>query len=305
MTDLLPDALMAHIESAYAVRLGTASCITRGIESDAWRVETERGPVALLLYPAWRTFEELSWVHLLIVGVDRTVPEAVAPLAARDGATLFRHEDRLVALFPFVRGDILDRENPLLRVEAARLLARIHLAMLAIPDLGPRPASGLDAPQAWMRPPDPPELIDPNLDRTIEDLAAKDNLLTGPIHGDYYRGNVFTRDRRIVAVIDWTEARHDWLIKELAWCKWEFAKTRSSDDWHEDRARAYLDAYAAEGGPVPRDEYPLVTLFVRHRLREEIRLYHAALNRGLDWWNKEYFESEVRAFEVLRGRPSL
>lgn len=291
---------ISRLESHYSLNVMHLLPLEPGEESRAWRLETNRGFFVLMDYPAWRTPDECAWVHHLVSGIARTVPEAVAPVAALDDSTLLVDGGRLFALFPYLEGVPLDRENSRLRAVAASLLARIHRAGLSLSLPGPRPPSGPNAPSAWPRPPCPPELADPALDALLGHLEAGARpLITGPIHGDYYRRNILCRRELVAGVIDWMEARVTWLVRELAWSTWEFAKSSSGDRLLPDRAQDFLDTYLAAGGPVPWAELDLVIPFIRARLRDEVGLYLAARERGLDW-DAEYAEEEIRAFNDLR-----
>lgn len=168
-----------------------------------WRVESVDGPLVLHASPAWRGKEELAWLHDLLRFTARQAPEAVAPLPARDSSTLIAHEDWWLSLFPFVPGAFLDHEDAVQRDAAARLLARMHRAMLGWKAPGRRPSP----PPARLAPiPDPSELVDAALDVWRAGLAGS-TAARGAIHGDYYRRNVLWHDGHISGVIDWFESR--------------------------------------------------------------------------------------------------
>lgn len=270
-----------------------------GEEAQVWRVESVDGPLVVHASPAWRSNEELGWVHGLLRFTARQAPEAVAPLPTHDGSSLVPHDDRWLSLFPFVSGMFLDREDAVQREAAARLLARMHRAMLGWKAPGRRPSP---IPARVPPIPDPPELVDAALDAWRAGLATSaESLARGPIHGDYYRRNVFWQDGRISGVIDWFESRIAYLIEEVAWSTWEFAKTAAGDDLHLERAQGFLAAYLDEGGPVSSRGFQHFVSAIRWRLRDEVRLALAAASRGLPW-DPGYTAEEIRAFERL---PSL
>jgi len=272
-----------------------------GEEAQVWRVESIDGPLVVHASPAWRGTEELAWIHGLLRFTARQAPEAVAPLPARDGSTLIPHQDWWLSLFPFVPGAFLDREDAVQREAAARLLARMHRAMLGWKAPGRRPNS---TPAQLPPIPDPPELVDAALDAWRAGLAASvESLTRGPIHGDYYRRNVLWHDDRISGVIDWFESRIAYLIEEIAWSTWEFAKTAAGDDLHLDRAQDFLAAYLDEGGPVSPREFQHVVPAIRWGLRDEVRAALAAASRGLPW-DPEYRAEEIRAFGRLPALTS-
>lgn len=296
---MTPD-LRAAIERHYALRLGLAHALSGGYECRVWHVVSTRGPLVVRLSPSWRAMDELAWVHALVGFTATAVPEVVAPLVAADGSTLFRHRRQPAALFPFIPGHPLKRTLAGIQ-RAARLLARLHGTMLAWPDRRPRPPTGARAPTSRPSSADSPALIDPALDAWRATLPAQPHALTtGPIHGDYYRGNLRCTAGRISGVIDWDDSAIDYLIQEVAWAAWEFTKVRAGDALHMERAQAFLAAYRAAEGPCQPHDYAHVIPFIRWRLREEVRRNRAAAERG-EPWDRAYMEQEVRAFHRLRG----
>jgi len=202
-----------------------------------------------------------------------------------------------VALFPFVEGQILDRDDPVLRQQAARLLAAIHQALLSWPG-GPRPPSGAGEP---MPPADPPHLFDPALDEWW--AAHHSSLLVSTTHGDYYRRNLLCAGRRIVAVIDWHEATVGPLAFELAGATFELCR----DDAHKlDYAKvdAFVDAYRSAGGPVPDRELEMLLPLMRCWIRDDAR---SSLAYEPNLEANHYAANQIRAFRELatsNWRPS-
>lgn len=115
-----------------------------GEEATVYRLDSGAGTVVLHISPAWRSHDELAWVHRLIQHVKPHVPEAVAPLGA-PGETIIEHEWQCAALYPFVEGTPLDREDPRQREHAAQCLAAIHRATRTGFD-APRPPAPFSAP---------------------------------------------------------------------------------------------------------------------------------------------------------------
>ena len=292
------DDLKQQIEQRYDIQLTSDwQPIINGDECRIWRVDTPQQPVIVRVSPAWRTVAELQWVHHLTQHCAATIAEVVAPITARNGTTLFIHEEHPVCLFPFVEGEDLDTNDSDLCVSAARLLARIHQTS-ATWNSTPRPASKATAPQ-----PLPPErypnvFVDAELDRWHESL---DGLIIGAIHGDYYCRNILCDAGRIQGVIDWDETQIAPLMAEVGWSAWEFSQVDSEDDLDDDKARAFLAAYFEANPPCAPSEKAHAIAFMRWRLRDEAVRALAAAERGEDW-DKEYTEQEMRAFQNLRGR---
>ena len=204
VTDRSPEAVELSLVRAAEPFLGAAaqSCewVEGGDEALVLRVATDLGAVVLHASPPWRTRAELEWVHSVVRQAHERVPEAIAPFERR-GRTAFEWQGRLVAAFPFIAGETLDRDDPVLRAAAARLLAHLHAALLDFA-AGVRPESGAQRP---VPPADPDDLRDPALDAWWRSIRAQ-GFIEAPTHGDYYRRNLLCADRRIVGVIDWHDA---------------------------------------------------------------------------------------------------
>jgi Ser/Thr protein kinase RdoA (MazF antagonist) len=294
-------ALCAAIVNRYHLSLSPARRLSGGEECEIWLAASNDGPFIVRISPGQRSLAQLGWTHTLMLSLWPLVPVVVAPLRAIDGSTLFLYNGRPVALFPFVEGTPLDREQPAQRHAAAELLARLHRAMLADSAAPSQPQRYLTETSHLPRLEDPEALIDPEFDAWHATLLQQPAALTcGPIHGDYYRRNLLVRDGMIKAVIDWDNAHHDFLMQEVAWSTWEFCQIASGDDLHLEHARAFVQDYRDAGGPCKAEEYALLIPFIRWRLREEIRFNLAAAAAGQSW-DPEYVDDEFRAFERLRG----
>jgi Ser/Thr protein kinase RdoA (MazF antagonist) len=294
-------ALRQAIEHRYGRHLGPAQRIADGDECEVWMAPSERGPLVIRLSPTWRTMEELLWVHELVRLAAFHVSVAIPPLAAQDHSSLFLYGKRPTAIFPFVGGEALDREDGSLRRAAARLLAQLHQVMVSRPPEHSRPAPGPNSPDAQPFPPAPSELADAELDRLEDGLArAPGTLSRGPLHGDYYPRNILCADGRITGIIDWDEATMGFLADELGWAAWEFCHSPSGDDLDFERAQAFVRMYHEAGGPCPARDNLYLIPFIRRRLRQEVRRSLAAEERG-EPWDAAYREAEMRAFGKLKG----
>jgi Ser/Thr protein kinase RdoA (MazF antagonist) len=293
--------LRQEIERRYACRLcGDPYKLTGGYESDVWRWQSDRGDLAVRVSPAWRTLDELNWVHSLNRHCAASIPEVVAPLPDQTGATVFAFQQQPVSVFPYIAGISLDTTSADLCAAAARLLGQIHTVAQSWTGSAHRPASHSTVPQPL--PPDryPPELIDPELDAWHAALLQSTAASVGPHHGDFYEENVLCADGQISGVIDWDEAQVKPLILETGWSTWEFSQTDAENDLDDDKARAFLAAYM-QTGPLQPAELQGVIPAIRWRLRSESVLALAAAERGEDW-DREYTEREIFAFQGLKGR---
>lgn len=127
-------------------------------------------------------------------------------------------------------------------------------------------------------------------------------LLAAPTHGDFYAGNVLVDggSGRISAVIDWDEARPDWLAYELARATWEFCRSKKEKTLDENRAFDFLQSYReAEGVVSPVDFDLLVELMRAVRLQEV--LFALAETMSGEFSDLEYTLFNLLSLENLRG----
>lgn len=270
--------------------------------------------VVLRLAPAGTAEEELAYEHRLVARLAAAVAEVHAPIAASDGCTFFALGERLAAVYPFVPGHHADRRSERQRARAANVLARIHVAGLALGPLPPRPGKpalrDLDWRTNWMWDLDLALSVSPwpGVRAEWEELGSfvetRDGLTFGPVHSDFYPGNVIVGEGAVRGVIDWDYARPDWLVWELARSIWEFAKDKRTHALRRDRAEDFLAAYRAAGGPVPVTEEKLLIPLIRCVRLEEL-LHHLTQRAVNGRWDEWYTRHNWRALELLRNVAPL
>ena len=298
---VMTPVLCPAIAKRYHLSLQPVRQLSGGEESETWLTTSDDGLFVVRISPPRRTLAHLVWTHQLMLSLQPLLPAVIVPLRAIDGSTLFLYNEHPIALFPFVEGHHLDREQPSQRLAAAQILAQLHSAMqiavAASYHITRRVMQISDLPRIE----DPDFLQDPELDAWNAALMQQPASYTcGPIHGDYYRRNLLVRDGRIAALLDWDDTHTDFLMQEVAWSAWEFCKAASRDNWHPERVRTYLHAYRDAGGPCKPEEYAMLMPFIRWRLREEIRYHLAAEAAGQDG-APEYVGELLRAFHRFRG----
>jgi Ser/Thr protein kinase RdoA (MazF antagonist) len=289
--------LIQAIERRYGVRATGWRRVRGGDESVIWRLESAAGEFVLRISPPWRKADDLRWTHEVARFVAQDLPEAVAPLTARDGSSLFPCGEGSAAVFPFVPGRAASRRRPAERVAAARFLARLHVRLRAWPAGRPAPRAAPHDAVAG----EPPVLNDRELETWRRALERGPGPTRGLVHGDFYRRNLRWRDGRITGLIDWDDAHLDFVMQEVAWAACEWAKSAAGDDLDPEAALTFLHAYRSASGPVgPNDPIP----FIRWRLREEIRANLLARSLGRPW-DPVHVQAELRAFERLRAVRAL
>ncbi|HEY2792576.1 MAG TPA: aminoglycoside phosphotransferase family protein [Micromonosporaceae bacterium] len=280
--------LVDLLRSRYGIEAGSLTPLSGG---EACRVYCIDGSQPLVARMSPLTVAELAWTATAADAFGRIIPEVVRPIAALDGALATGVDGDALSVWPYVDGVRLDREDPSARDAAARLLAALHRNCALIGNAA-RPPS----PPESSLPGDVTDVTDPQLDERLRAWRSTGGWPYGGVHGDFFRGNVLCRDGRIVGLIDWDEARVDYVATELAWSVWEFAKARDGDRLRPDRAADFLRTYREAGGPA----YPADMLgsFIRDRLRTEIHRSRRAAALGLPY-DRDYEAAEVRAFATV------
>jgi Ser/Thr protein kinase RdoA (MazF antagonist) len=267
------------------VRIG--DWLEGGDEAGVLRAEAECGSFVVHVSPSWRTRAELEWSHAVVKYAHSQVQEAVAPFE-REGLTIIEWKGQSVALFPFVDGEVLDRDNSALRTDAARTLAAIHRSLLRWSP-GPRPETA----RRTLLPTPTTGLIDTDLDAWWLSIRNQ-QLMTAPTHGDYYRRNLLCANGKVVGVIDWHDAMVRPLVIELASATFELCK----NDEHVlqfDRADEFVASDIAAGGPIPHNELKMLLAFIRLWIRDD-----ALLSIAYDGDSgRDYARKQIRAFRDL------
>jgi Ser/Thr protein kinase RdoA (MazF antagonist) len=241
----------------------------------------------------------LDWEHAALARLAEVLPEVRAPVPSVDGATWFRAGERTAWLMPFAPGERADPARPPDREAAAAALGRVHAAGAAL-RLPPHPSLPALDELTWPEATAP----EPLADHAAEIAAAREWAIafvgetaherrprTGLVHGDFFPGNVLV-DGGSVTVIDWEEARIDWLTWDLANAVGTFCF--AGDDLDRPAARGFVDAYREAGGTAPPEEEDLLVPLMRaKRILEVLR---APADRDPRW---EHQRHNLRALRNL------
>ena len=298
MTEL-PAEIRLTLQDEYGLELIDAEPLTGGwdIHVKSWLAQSELGPLVVRRDRSL-TAASADWLGALLDAAGRGGVPVSAPLRTRDGAAGAAFDDHSVTVRPYVEGRTVDRDR---RDEAAAsggVLARLHAALRGFDR--PRPDRSLWHPALWPGHDDPEPLWDRALDRFEAALRSDRRFADTIVHGDYWADNLIWSAEHVAAVIDWSEARHDKALREVARATWEFGKCAAGDDLDSERARAFLDAYHEAAGGLENGTAEVLVPLMRHEVRLDARhAYWEAACHGAQGW-REHADGLVRAFARLR-----
>jgi homoserine kinase type II len=168
-------------------------------------------------------FPRLSQIAQLTYWLDGDGLPVSAPVLSLDGDLQVEVDEISMCLQRVIQGDLLDVEDGDQVQAAGACLARLHHALAAYPDVDRvvppegRPESLAARVTGWLESVGehvPAEARD-SLRRLVAD-APVDRLPLQLVHGDFRSSNVLCASSKIVAVIDFEEARVDHCIDEIA-----------------------------------------------------------------------------------------
>lgn len=258
-----------------------------GYEALVLKAQGREGAIVLHVSPSRRSREELSWCHTVARHAHRTVPQVVVPIE-RGGDTLAEWHDRLLVVYPYVNGSTLDHNDPNLRKEAARLLAKLHRGLLDWSG-GPRPSGTWETVLSEL----PVSLRDDELDAWWSATEAE-GVLASVIHGDYYRGNILCAGGKIAGVIDWHDAETAPLALELAGAVFELCREGELVP-KVPLVRDFIGTYRDSDGPVPDQEIASLVRYMRLWIRRNVS---KSLSVGSDELDP-YIQQQVEVFKHL------
>lgn len=291
----MQEALIHHYERPFENQWER---LTGGYECDVWRVRADNRDYVVRVCPEWRKAEDIRRIYDYVKIVADYISEVIAPIQTRTGHHFFDYQARGILLFPFVAGNMLDRDNMTLICQSAETLARIHVTSLDLPQNIIDNAQS--APSLTLNREDPKSIQDPALDRWYNDFINRDDLVMGMMHGDYYRGNILYDENYVLGVIDWDECYYGAIIREFAWATWEMCHTDACDNLDMKKVISFLLIYAQTDNRVSRIGFNAIIPLIRYHLRYEIRRSFVLEDNGQDWDNG-YREQEIRAFNNLRN----
>jgi len=230
--------------------------IKSGIENSNFFVDTDRGTYVLTIFERL-SFEQLPfYLHLMKHLAERGIP-VPAPHADARGEILHRLKDKPAALVDKLEGghQLAPDEHHCRQVGA--MLARMHLAGLDYGRYQPN-LRGLDW---WVQtvPEVLPFLDDEQHALIADELAFQQSLAAspasaglprGPIHADLFRDNVMFEGlpghEKLTGFFDFYFAGVDSFLFDIAVCLNDWSIDLDNGRFDEERAAAFIDAYAQE-----------------------------------------------------------
>lgn len=295
----LPTPLLRVLRASYGLRVSEAEPLTGGwdVHADSWLVRSERGPL-VVREDRSLTVQSACWLDAVLEAAARGGVPVSAAVRTRAGAAGAALDDHAVTVRRYVEGATVDRDRPHEAAHAAGVLARLHAALRGVERR--RPDRSRWHPELWPGDDDPEALRDPQLDSFEAAFARDGRFVDTVIHGDYWGDNLIWSAGRVAAVVDWSEARHDKAVRELARGTWEFAHNSEADGLDIGRARAFLGAYGEAAGGFERDTAEVLAPLMRHEVRLNARYSYCEAERDDDQVEREHANGLVRAFARLR-----
>lgn len=292
-----PSELVECVRARYDLDLRAVRPLVGGYDAwaDSWCLDSDRGPLVLRVDRSL-SIETAGWLADVVTGAGAAGVPCLAPMPGIDGTRAFAAGGATVTIRPFAEGVALDRDDPAQVAAAGATLGLLHRALAAFPR--PRPTPSPWAACHWPGDCDLPALRDPALDRWEASFLLQRGRSRGVVHGDFYAENLVWCAGRVSAVIDWSEARVDAHVRELAWATWELGHDGTSTELEVDRARTFLTGYHDAAGRWEPDIAELLLPLMRIEMR-----LNARYSLG-DSEDVEYGTALQRAFASLAGRSA-
>lgn len=238
--------------------------IAEGVSNSNYLLETERGRFILTVYEARTNPADLPYfLGLMRWLADAGFPSA-APVAGRDGAALRLIAGRPAAIATFLTGMSSTRPSAAQCKEAGAGLAWLHEAAKHYPQQRPNDLGQANWERMFAPLHEAAERLKPGLSAVIgKDIAHftqhwPRHLPRGTIHADFFPDNVFFREGKFTAAIDFYFACHAQLAYDIAitlnaWC------FETDGSFNVTKARALIAGYESRR-PLTGDEKAMMPL---------------------------------------------
>lgn len=326
----LSNALKQHYR---ITKLSTVQLLAGGNWNTSISLKADNRDLVLRISYPTVTASSVSYEHALLRYLATYIPEVPAPILGDDGSTYLCHNGRILTLFPLMPGCLSNRDSDVLRLDAARMLAQVHKFSLNFAQRESRPnypclsqldwennrmwnwqsvvsflslkSGALDLIKSLRG--DSQTAFEMICSRLLQIETEKNsfrdwiaaltasgrNLLSGPVHGDFYPNNLLVEGERISAVLDWDDCQREWLTWELGRTIWEFCRDDEKLNLNQSRAEAFIEAYIKAGGPIPNAEFDLLVPFMRCVRLVEVLFGLGDALRGEKWYPQYLFRNLV------------
>lgn len=311
-------SLLAEISARYGLpELLSPVRLAGGEWNQVFRVEAGDRSILIRIAHPTLTPETLRFTHLVMEGVG--LPEVAPPLSTASGDTCVELGGHVIAVFPFVPGERLSLKTVDVG-QAGLVLGKIHRQAhtLSLPATVTLETLDWEENLFWRWSAVEEALVGPARDfaallahhrfdlMQLRDelqnwVASVGNFDRVCMHGDFYPGNLIGRDGRIVAVIDWDEARVEWPFWEVGRAMWECCHRPDWQSLDLPKAREFFAAYRSANPP----DFPAALLVpvMRHTRLVDVLwdLDEAARVGEWDEENSDFHLRNLQAMEWLAG----
>lgn len=222
--------------------------IHSGIENSNYFVQVAHGQEVVLTLFEELNHQEAAFLPALLQHLQQAQVPVACPLSSQQGAVLLTLKDKPAQLAPRIRGA---HPEPVTVAHCAAIgsaLAQLHVALERYP-LRRANAHGADWWQAEaakargkMSKTDQ-LLLDTVLDDFDDTIEDFDNLPQGLIHGDLFRDNTLFDGEQLQAILDFSEAGHDFLLLDVAITLNDFCSDWPRFELKPELYHAFIRAY--------------------------------------------------------------
>ena len=123
--EMIQENLRSQIQSRYGIEnINSISKLEGGYWNRVFKLETERGEFILRICNPRAKPENVVFQHKLMRFMNARIPEVPLPINEKDGATFFVHDNRVISLLSFMRGEMASRKNSEHQTSAAAMIAK-------------------------------------------------------------------------------------------------------------------------------------------------------------------------------------
>ncbi len=137
---MLAELLLQELQSKYSIgEIKRIEKLTGGYWNSVFRLETNQEHFVLRISHPSTTFEAIAYEHRLMKEMHAYIKEVPLPLSIESGGSILQYDKQLVSLFPFFNGQLADKSKEAVRINAAEMLAKLHLSALELAAIPQKP----------------------------------------------------------------------------------------------------------------------------------------------------------------------